>query len=188
MQQQNIGNGAALPSEGYVRIGKIVAPDGVIPVSRATWWAGIKSGRFPRGTKLGPNTTAWDVRTIRALIAKLAEQEQKVLAKLNAHLLAVADIDPDTGSPTNVKRWEDFDENGDGFLQPKEHGKASIYAAKKAAAKGEWGMASKIGLGSGGGMAILAIAETARRRKRKPKPGDPPDGPAPAIPPVAGPA
>jgi len=74
MQQQNIGTGANLPSEGYVRIGKIVAPDGVIPVSRATWWAGIKSGRFPQSVKLGPNTTAWRVQDIRALIAKFATQ------------------------------------------------------------------------------------------------------------------
>jgi len=74
MQQQNIGNGATLPSEGYVRIGKIVAPDGVIPVSRATWWAGIKSGRFPQPVKLGPNTTAWRVQDIRTLIAGLAGQ------------------------------------------------------------------------------------------------------------------
>ena len=76
MQQQNSGSGATLPSEGYVRIGKIVAPDGVIPVSRATWWAGIKTGRFPQPVKLGPNTTAWRVQDIRALIAGLAEQEQ----------------------------------------------------------------------------------------------------------------
>ncbi len=76
MKQQNIGNGATLPSEGYVRIGKIVAPDGVIPVSRASWWAGVASGRFPKPVKLGPNTTAWDVKDIRALIAKFAGQEQ----------------------------------------------------------------------------------------------------------------
>ena len=75
MQQQNSGNGATLPSEGYVRIGKIVAPDGVIPVSRATWWEGIKSGRFPKPVKLGPNTTAWKVQDIRALISELAGPE-----------------------------------------------------------------------------------------------------------------
>ena len=74
MQQQNSGSGATLPSEGYVRIGKIVAPDGVIPVSRASWWAGVASGRFPKPVKLGPNTTAWDVRAIRALIAEFAEE------------------------------------------------------------------------------------------------------------------
>lgn len=75
MQQQKSENGATLPSEGYVRIGKIVAPDGVIPVSRAAWWAGIQSGRFPRPVKLGPNTSAWKVQDIRQLIADLAKQE-----------------------------------------------------------------------------------------------------------------
>ena len=76
MRDHNIGNGATMPGEGYVRIGKIVAPDGVIPVSRASWWAGIKTGRFPQPVKLGPNTTAWRVQDIRALISELAGQEQ----------------------------------------------------------------------------------------------------------------
>ena len=76
MQQHSSGNGATLPGEGYVRIGKIIAPDGVIPVSRASWWAGVASGRFPKSVKLGPNTTAWRVQDIRALIAEFAERER----------------------------------------------------------------------------------------------------------------
>lgn len=58
-----------LPAEGYVRIGQILAPKGPIPVSKATWWAGVKSGRFPQSTKyFGPGITAWDVKEIRGLI------------------------------------------------------------------------------------------------------------------------
>lgn len=30
-----------------------------IPVSKSTWWAGVKSGRFPPPRKLGPRTTVW---------------------------------------------------------------------------------------------------------------------------------
>ena len=40
----------------------------VIPVSRSGWWKGIKEGRFPAGTKLGPKTTVWRESTIRDLI------------------------------------------------------------------------------------------------------------------------
>jgi len=29
------------------------------PVSKSTWWAGVKSGRFPKPVKLGPRITAW---------------------------------------------------------------------------------------------------------------------------------
>jgi predicted DNA-binding transcriptional regulator AlpA len=47
----------------------------LIPVSRSTWWQGVKDGRYPRAYKLGPNVTAWRVEDIRALIASLAEAQ-----------------------------------------------------------------------------------------------------------------
>lgn len=61
----------ALPATGFVRLVSILAPRGPIPVSRSTWWAGVKSGRFPRPVKLGPRLTAWRVEDIRALIDEL---------------------------------------------------------------------------------------------------------------------
>jgi prophage regulatory protein len=59
---------ASLPDTGFLRLPAIVAPFGFIPVSKSTWWAGIKAGRFPRPVKLGPRTTAWRVEDIKALI------------------------------------------------------------------------------------------------------------------------
>lgn len=59
----------SLPVEGFVRLNRIIAPIGPIPVSRSTWWAGVKDGRFPQPLKLGPKTTVWRVDDIRALIA-----------------------------------------------------------------------------------------------------------------------
>ena len=59
-----------LPATGFVRLPSILAPDGPIPVGRSTWWAGVKSGRFPKPIKLGPRTTAWKVEDIRALIER----------------------------------------------------------------------------------------------------------------------
>lgn len=59
-----------LPDVGYVRLPAVLA---VIPVSRATWWAGVKSGRFPKGVLLGPRTRAWSVESIRSLIAEVAQ-------------------------------------------------------------------------------------------------------------------
>ena len=56
------------PSTGFVRLSAILAPNGPIPVSRSAWWAGVKSGRFPRPVKLGPRTTAWRVEDIKRLI------------------------------------------------------------------------------------------------------------------------
>jgi prophage regulatory protein len=58
----------AFPETGFVRLASILAPRGPIPVSKSTWWAGVKSGRFPQPVKLGPRITAWRVEDIRKLI------------------------------------------------------------------------------------------------------------------------
>ena len=60
--------GEALPAVGFVRLASIIGPRGPIPVSKSTWWAGVKSGRYPKPVKLGPRITAWRVEDIRALI------------------------------------------------------------------------------------------------------------------------
>lgn len=57
---------AALPQEGYVRLPDVLA---VFPVSRSTWWAGVKQGKYPQPVKLGPNIAAWRVEEIRQLLA-----------------------------------------------------------------------------------------------------------------------
>jgi prophage regulatory protein len=66
-----------LPDSGYLRLSQIIGNRNatppippVIPVSKSTWWAGVKAGRFPKPTKLGPRITAWRVTDIRALIEK----------------------------------------------------------------------------------------------------------------------
>ncbi len=58
----------SFPETGLVRLSAILAPRGPIPVSRSTWWQGVKDGRFPKPRKLGPRTTVWDARDIHALI------------------------------------------------------------------------------------------------------------------------
>jgi prophage regulatory protein len=53
---------------GFVRLKSILAPTGPIPVSKSTWWAGVKSGRFPKPVKLGHRITVWRAEDILALI------------------------------------------------------------------------------------------------------------------------
>ncbi|WP_370172513.1 MULTISPECIES: helix-turn-helix transcriptional regulator [Hyphomonas] len=57
-----------LPDTGFMRINQILAPAGPIPVSKSTWWAGVKDGRFPKPLKLGARVTVWRVEDIRELI------------------------------------------------------------------------------------------------------------------------
>jgi prophage regulatory protein len=67
----------ALPETGYLRLLQILGNSkvqppipAIIPIGRSTWWAGVKSGRFPAPVKLGPHTTAWKVEDIRALVER----------------------------------------------------------------------------------------------------------------------
>jgi prophage regulatory protein len=58
---------APFPYTGFVRLKSILAPYGPIPVSKSTWWAGVKSGRFPKPVKLGDRITVWRAEDIRKL-------------------------------------------------------------------------------------------------------------------------
>ena len=45
-----------IPQTGYLRLPKILQ---LIPIGKSTWWAGVKSGRYPKGYILGKKITAW---------------------------------------------------------------------------------------------------------------------------------
>lgn len=45
---------------------------GIFPVSRASWYQGIKDGRYPAGIKLSERSIAWRSEDIEKLIAGLA--------------------------------------------------------------------------------------------------------------------
>jgi prophage regulatory protein len=59
-----------LPSEGFVRLSQFLGPGRPIPVGRSTWYAGIRTGRFPQPVRLGPRLAVWRVEDIRALIER----------------------------------------------------------------------------------------------------------------------
>ena len=61
---------AVVPETGFVRLPQVLS---VFPVSRSTWWSGVKSGRYPAPVKLGPNITAWRAEDIHRLIAEHAQ-------------------------------------------------------------------------------------------------------------------
>lgn len=54
-----------LPDTGFMRLPEILA---IFPVGKTTWWAGVKSGRYPKGVKLSARVTAWRAEDIKALL------------------------------------------------------------------------------------------------------------------------
>lgn len=67
-----------LPEFGFLRLSQIIGNrkadppiPPLIPVCRSTWWAGVKSGRYPQPVRsLGRRITAWKVEDIRNLIER----------------------------------------------------------------------------------------------------------------------
>ncbi len=59
-------------NDGLLRLPQVLE---LIPVSRATWYAGINSGRFPKPIKFGERISAWKRSEIQELIKKQSAAE-----------------------------------------------------------------------------------------------------------------
>ncbi|WP_434718125.1 AlpA family phage regulatory protein [Paraburkholderia sp. A1BS-2L] len=53
--------------DSLLRLPEVLA---LIPVSRATWYAGIKTGRYPQPVSLGPRCSAWRASDIQRLVSQ----------------------------------------------------------------------------------------------------------------------
>lgn len=51
-----------------LRAAQIAGPNGILPISLAGWWAGVKCGHYPQPFKLSPRVTVWHREDIFALI------------------------------------------------------------------------------------------------------------------------
>lgn len=63
--RENAGAGAGAVS--FLRLPQVLAR---FPISRSSWWNGVKSGIYPQGVKLSKNTTAWHSTDIDELIER----------------------------------------------------------------------------------------------------------------------
>lgn len=57
-------------AKSFLRLKQIIGTKdspGRVPVSKSSWWSGVKDGRFPKPIKLGPRTTVWAEEDIDAL-------------------------------------------------------------------------------------------------------------------------
>lgn len=65
----------ALPEIGFLSINRVLA---VVPVSKSTWWQGIRDARYPAPVRISQNRVAWRVEDIRALVDRLGAKAEGV--------------------------------------------------------------------------------------------------------------
>lgn len=60
---------------GFIRLKNIIGDPkatppipAIIPISKSSFWLGVKEGRYPQPVKLGKRCTAWRVEDIRRYI------------------------------------------------------------------------------------------------------------------------
>ena len=75
---QELNNKASLPQVGFARLSTILGnPKAqppiipLLPISKSSWWAGIKKGIYPKPIKLSERTTAWRWEDIYNLVVEL---------------------------------------------------------------------------------------------------------------------
>ena len=64
-----------VPETGFIRLAQVLE---VIPLGKSCWWAGVKSGRFPKPIKLSKRCTAWRAEDIHILIKELSDQNKGI--------------------------------------------------------------------------------------------------------------
>jgi hypothetical protein len=70
---------STLPQFGLLRLWQILGNrrkgiPPIIPVSKSTWWAGVKTGKYPKPVKLSARCTCRHVDDIRKLIERMKQQ------------------------------------------------------------------------------------------------------------------
>ncbi|PLK49426.1 AlpA family transcriptional regulator [Uliginosibacterium sp. TH139] len=56
----------------FLRLPEVLS---IIPISRATWYEGIKKGRFPAPVKLGPRVSLWRRTDIDRLVTDISSPD-----------------------------------------------------------------------------------------------------------------
>lgn len=75
MDKEQQAVGSILPETGLLRLSQILGDKKkgippIIPISKSSWWAGVKTGRYPQPVKLSDRCTCWRVDEIRSLITR----------------------------------------------------------------------------------------------------------------------
>jgi predicted DNA-binding transcriptional regulator AlpA len=61
-----------IPATGFLRLTQVLA---IIPLSKTTWFEGVRAGRYPKPVKIGPRASAWRAEDIASLVERLGNPE-----------------------------------------------------------------------------------------------------------------
>ncbi len=61
-----------IPATGFLRLAQVLT---IIPVSKSTWFEGVRAGRYPKPVKIGPRASGWKAEDIIALIEQLGSPD-----------------------------------------------------------------------------------------------------------------
>lgn len=74
-----------LPATGFLKLSQIIGDPkakppipALIPVSRATWANGCKSGLYPKPIRIAPRLNGWRVQDILKLIEEIGRAEEQI--------------------------------------------------------------------------------------------------------------
>ena len=62
---------APLPDEGFVRLPSVLS---VLGISKTSFYAGIKAGKFPKGKLLSERCRVWSSQEIRNLLSQIENE------------------------------------------------------------------------------------------------------------------
>ena len=71
-----------LPATGFLRLPQIIGDPqatppipAIIPISKSTWWQGVRTGRYPPKVKLSERCTGWRTQDILALVEQMDKEK-----------------------------------------------------------------------------------------------------------------
>ena len=63
---------------GFLRLPQVLE---ILPISKSSWWAGVRAGKFPKPIRLTPRTSAWSRSSIDSLCDQLAGKDGRATDK-----------------------------------------------------------------------------------------------------------
>ncbi len=58
--------------ERFLKLREVLS---IIPVSRSTWYLGIRKGIYPKPVKIGKRASAWRLSDIQNLVERLSKEQ-----------------------------------------------------------------------------------------------------------------